>query len=61
MTPVAHSSDDGSLKYAEKPDIKLYTVYDFIYVQFRNRQNRPVALEVRTGATFWVGMEKLFG
>lgn len=62
MTPVTHSSDDGSLKYAEKkPDTKLYMVYDFIYVQFRNRQNPPVALEVRTGAAFWVGMKKLFG
>lgn len=62
MTPVTHSSNDGALKYAEKkPDTKLYTVYDFIYAQFRNRQNPPVTLEVRTGAAFCVGMRKLFG
>ena len=62
MTPVTHSSNDGSLKYAEKkPDTKLYTVCDFTYARFRNRQDQPVALEVRTGAAFCVGMRKLSG
>lgn len=33
----------------KEPDTKGYILYHFIYEKFKNRQNRGVVTEVRTG------------